>query len=105
MAEGARLESVFRGNSNVGSNPTLSAIPFAFIDLSAIHAAVHTVKLNPEERYAMFSPVSLLSQLIVPGPARSLALSIFAAPKLAKELPDLHEFCSGPTFATTGRSE
>jgi hypothetical protein len=24
-AEGARLESVFRGNSNVGSNPTLSA--------------------------------------------------------------------------------
>ena len=27
MAEGARLESVFRGNSNVGSNPTLSAIP------------------------------------------------------------------------------
>ena len=26
MAEGARLESVFRGNSNVGSNPTLSAI-------------------------------------------------------------------------------
>ena len=28
MAEGARLESVFRGNSNVGSNPTLSAILF-----------------------------------------------------------------------------
>ena len=26
VAEGARLESVFRGNSNVGSNPTLSAI-------------------------------------------------------------------------------
>jgi hypothetical protein len=25
VAEGARLESVFRGNSNVGSNPTLSA--------------------------------------------------------------------------------
>ena len=25
MVEGARLESVFRGNSNVGSNPTLSA--------------------------------------------------------------------------------
>ncbi len=29
MAEGARLESVFRGNSNVGSNPTLSAIQLA----------------------------------------------------------------------------
>ena len=26
MAEGARLESVCRGNSTVGSNPTLSAI-------------------------------------------------------------------------------
>jgi hypothetical protein len=28
VVEGARLESVFRGNSNVGSNPTLSAILF-----------------------------------------------------------------------------
>ena len=27
VAEGARLESVFGGNPNVGSNPTLSAIP------------------------------------------------------------------------------
>jgi hypothetical protein len=26
VVEGARLESVFRGNSNVGSNPTSSAI-------------------------------------------------------------------------------
>jgi hypothetical protein len=26
VAEGARLESVFRGNSNGGSNPSLSAI-------------------------------------------------------------------------------
>ena len=31
MAEGARLESVFRGNSNVGSNPTLSAISASHI--------------------------------------------------------------------------
>jgi hypothetical protein len=53
----------------------------------------------------MSSAVSLLSQLIVPGPACPLALSIFVAPKLAKELPDLHEFCSGHTFATTGRPE
>jgi hypothetical protein len=29
VAEGARLESVFRGNSNVGSNPTLSASLFS----------------------------------------------------------------------------
>lgn len=28
MAEGARLESVFRGNSNAGSNPALSATIF-----------------------------------------------------------------------------
>ena len=34
VAEGARLESVFRGNSNVGSNPTLSASSFAFTDLA-----------------------------------------------------------------------
>jgi len=49
--------------------------------------------------------VPLLSQLIVPRPVRSLALLIFAAPKLAKELPDLHEFCPGTTFATAGKSE
>jgi hypothetical protein len=29
VVEGARLESVFRGNSNVGSNPTLSASKWA----------------------------------------------------------------------------
>ena len=33
MVEGARLESVFRGNSNVGSNPTLSAKPFIINNL------------------------------------------------------------------------
>ena len=32
MVEGARLESVFRGNSNVGSNPTLSATYFPLGD-------------------------------------------------------------------------
>ena len=36
MAEGARLESVFRGNSNVGSNPTLSAMLLKIKDLLAI---------------------------------------------------------------------
>jgi hypothetical protein len=29
------LESVFRGNSNVGSNPTLSAISFVIYQLQA----------------------------------------------------------------------
>ena len=41
MAEGARLESVFRGNSNVGSNPTLSAIDTfqdGHIELQLAHA-------------------------------------------------------------------
>src|ERR1017187_1102725 len=32
VVEGARLESVFRGNSNVGSNPTLSASKFLILN-------------------------------------------------------------------------
>ncbi len=36
MVEGARLESVFRGNSNVGSNPTLSASPMLEFSASLI---------------------------------------------------------------------
>ena len=38
MVEGARLESVFRGNSNVGSTPTLSAtnsFVFNYLQLTA----------------------------------------------------------------------
>jgi hypothetical protein len=34
VAEGARLESVFGGNSNVGSNPTLSARLLSFVLLT-----------------------------------------------------------------------
>jgi hypothetical protein len=40
VAEGARLESVFRGNSNVGSNPTLSAM-FSTTWLSCDRSAIH----------------------------------------------------------------
>jgi hypothetical protein len=36
VAEGARLESVFRGNSNVGSNPTLSAMLLKLHNLSEV---------------------------------------------------------------------
>jgi hypothetical protein len=43
VAEGARLESVFRGNSNVGSNPTLSARLFVFNSLSALVSVVVSV--------------------------------------------------------------
>ena len=35
VAEGARLESVFTRKGNVGSNPTLSAIPFVIWYLQA----------------------------------------------------------------------
>jgi hypothetical protein len=31
VVEGARLESVFRGNSNEGSNPSLSASVFSMV--------------------------------------------------------------------------
>src|SRR5208283_2127361 len=43
VAEGARLESVFRGNSNVGSNPTLSASSFEHQYLSIPAGADHAV--------------------------------------------------------------
>ena len=43
MAEGARLESVFGGNSNVGSNPTLSAIVMGVVPIKVqIAASVNT---------------------------------------------------------------
>ena len=42
MAEGARLESVFTRKGNVGSNPTLSAIPFILLRLLVIHTTIHT---------------------------------------------------------------
>ncbi len=45
MAEGARLESVFRGNSNVGSNPTLSAIIFVACMHSAPKATARAIQL------------------------------------------------------------
>ncbi len=44
MAEGARLESVFRGNSNVGSNPTLSAIISAACMHSTPKATAPTIQ-------------------------------------------------------------
>ncbi len=37
MVEGARLESVFRGNSNVGSNPTLSAMTFKITGIQTLY--------------------------------------------------------------------
>jgi hypothetical protein len=59
VAEGARLESVFRGNSNVGSNPTLSASHLILLHLAAIHTAIHTtfVRSGGWYRFPLFPKV------------------------------------------------
>ena len=49
VVEGARLESVCRGNSTVGSNPTLSAIP---LPSSCKSASVRSFWLSFESRSA-----------------------------------------------------
>ncbi len=55
MAEGARLESVFRGNSNVGSNPTLSAIPHpACVSYSGLGILWNSAPLDLHERLLQF---------------------------------------------------
>ena len=43
VAEGARLESVFARNRNVGSNPTLSASSFSIILLQQVLALVYSI--------------------------------------------------------------
>ncbi len=43
MVEGARLESVYRGNSIEGSNPSLSAIPLIKQELSRSYCIPSTV--------------------------------------------------------------
>ena len=55
MAEGARLESVFRGNSNLGSNPSLSATlnfrratpeqPYAVLQLQCLQKPLTAVDI------------------------------------------------------------
>jgi hypothetical protein len=59
VAEGARLESVFRGNSNVGSNPTLSAstrVCQMHCGTKNLLLKIHTVILNERgpERFLQF---------------------------------------------------
>ncbi len=62
MAEGARLESVFRGNSNVGSNPTLSAIIFVSCDDAFdTHPAIRCTKSQQGLR---IDPRRLMSKLL-----------------------------------------
>ena len=64
MVEGARLESVFRGNSNVGSNPTLSAIKF----LSGLETLVTLLAGRDSGAAAEFSPVPWPRLLVIPVP-------------------------------------
>ena len=57
MAEGARLESVFRGNSNVGSNPTLSARSYLpYNKLVTVYPDI-LIQLRVQDTYM---PVSML---------------------------------------------
>ena len=54
MVEGARLESVCRGNSTVGSNPTLSAI--YFLKTRSAFSTQHPWPSSPHRRRSMRSP-------------------------------------------------
>ena len=56
VAEGARLESVFRGNSNVGSNPTLSAIHLAKLLIRLANILGHGL-------YRLFSCVHIVREI------------------------------------------
>jgi hypothetical protein len=67
VAEGARLESVFRGNSNVGSNPTLSAryaaglrLRAGFRQRLALRSACQRKSSKPATHNTMPEPVRKL---------------------------------------------
>jgi hypothetical protein len=66
VAEGARLESVFRGNSNVGSNPTLSAIKSAVSEkLSRIRGSPFflAISRSTESQLQLFEVESALNRI------------------------------------------
>ncbi len=73
MAEGARLESVFRGNSNVGSNPTLSASLFEFNNL-----AVGDTENQRERLSLMNRGVNLTKRIKTAGGLRYCAVVVSA---------------------------
>ncbi len=69
VAEGARLESVFRGNSNVGSNPTLSA-SFLLI-LMDLHDALTSTSVHLTRHcLPYYSPMSFPHRVHHPSPIR-----------------------------------
>ena len=60
MAEGARLESVFTGNRNEGSNPSLTATQTAKLSLkSPIEANARILRRLSKGPVARFDPVPL----------------------------------------------
>ena len=69
MVEGARLESVCRGNSTVGSNPTLSANSgFARIGVSCgLQAWGDSLRSSPLGSNPTLSATSLADARSVPG--------------------------------------
>ena len=66
MAEGARLESVFTGNSNVGSNPTLSAkLRFRHISFLLTQlCAPSTVTISSCKLTIVFFPIFASSKYV-----------------------------------------
>ena len=62
MAEGARLESVFTGNRNVGSNPTLSASPSdKYLIIREYYLASHVAPHRAPHHGAIRCQVCLLN--------------------------------------------
>src|SRR5687767_15537530 len=78
VVEGARLESVCRGNSTVGSNPTLSAILLRARQSSARASAGWRRRQDsiPPKREARRRTNPTLSATVVPLTRRSLAVRV-----------------------------
>jgi hypothetical protein len=76
VVEGARLESVFRGNSNVGSNPTLSAIIESIGYVSSdptsglLGKCLHTLPSSPTRNSSIVA-----DKLVIPRSRRANGLT------------------------------
>ena len=71
MVEGARLESVFRGNSNEGSNPSLSAtFPQSMRVVLPEQSLPAKLTLNPEFRMSVLRLLHVERGLAVGASAR-----------------------------------
>ena len=86
MVEGARLESVFRGNSNVGSNPTLSAILFTHLLCSQLRGTNR--KKDEDHRY--FSGVE---NCRVAGGKTAQPTVLYLGERIMTSRQGKHSFC------------